>query len=49
MGHDLLILLASLVLVVRLDLAHAARVQPVVRAHCDGHETEGGEGADSGQ
>ncbi len=26
-----------------LDLTHAARVQPIVRAHRDSHETEGGE------
>ena len=48
-GHDLLVLLAGLVLADRLDLAHAAGVQPVVRAHGYGHETEGGEGAHSGQ
>lgn len=49
MGHDLLVLFARLVLVVALDLAHAARVEPVVRAHRDGHEAERCEGANRGQ
>lgn len=48
-GHDLLVLFARLIFVVGLDLAHAARVEPIVRAHCDGHETEGRERADRGQ
>lgn len=48
-GHHLFVLLAGLVLVVALDLTHAARVQPVVRAHRDSHETEGGERAHRGQ
>lgn len=49
MGHDLLVLLAGLVLVGRLDLADAARVQPVVCAHGDGHEAERGKRAHRAQ
>lgn len=48
-GHHLLVLLTGLVLADTFDFAHAARVEPVVRAHRDGHETEGGECTDSGQ
>lgn len=47
--HHLLVLFASLVLVGALDFADAARVQPVVCAHGDGHEAEGGKGPHRGQ
>lgn len=49
MGHDLLVLLAGLVLIGRLDLADPTRVQPVVCAHGDRHEAERGERAHRAQ
>lgn len=49
MRHHFLVLLAGLVLVGTLDLADAARVQPVVCPHSDGHKAEGGEGPYRGQ
>lgn len=48
-GHHLLVFLAGLVLVATLRFADAARVQPIVGSHGDGHQTEGGEGAHRGQ
>ncbi len=49
MGHHLLVLLDGLVLVSTLYFADPAWVEPVVRPHRDGHQTEGGEGAHRGQ
>lgn len=49
MCHHLFVFLTGLIFVVSLYFAHSSRVEPVVRADRDGHETEGGEGAHRGQ
>ena len=48
-GQDLLVLADGLVVVLALGAAHPAGVQPVVRAHRDGHEAEGAESPRCGQ
>ena len=48
-GQDLLVLVDGLVVVRALGAAHPTGVQPVVRAHSDGHEAEGAKSPRCGQ
>lgn len=48
-GQDLLVLAHGLVVAQALGATHAAGVEPVVRAHGDGHEAEGAESPRRGE
>lgn len=44
-GHHFLVFPASFVFMVDFGFTHSSGVKPVVCAHCDGHEAEGGKRA----